>query len=450
MMTEDQWEVFAPGDAEESRDEPREAEVRRWIRDVTSDGLFFVAAYAYEMDGDEYGLLTTNYPDLPTALRVIDETVGRRGRQEGYRYTTGRYLRMDVAERLQSENVHLFKLRCMRFPGVTPREFGDAVRIFSPSLYPQMGFALVDLVGFTTRQDYQQLQMLRSLDLALEQCTWRSVGSRDPRERAWGKTSTGDGFYFFPERPRPLHNVRVLRTLLLMMAQLEYFRRVRKLDVRLKGAFTVGMSYTFYERDPEYDWAQPTPPHRQMLNAVGPATNDLARVMAKAQPGQLLITQQAVEYFSTFTPGFLRRLFVPSQRDLEEAAREDESAEEDAASEDLEQQKPEGVELTPALFLTDHLEAMAQQDLVVAQGNPRLPEDVRRSLSEISPDDIRFEFSPERPFRIPSKHEHEYYHAWNLVGTMSNWDTLVRVGVEYDDHSLLTESRFVTPGKPEE
>ena len=141
--------------------------------------------------------------------------------------------------------------------------------------------ALLDIVGFSLRTPFEQVAMLNSLSYSVNSAC-RQLLSRNV-EIDFARTTTGDGFYLW-NRNRSLEaNIALYKLLMLILTDNAVARRkAHGFPVpALRAALHVGEHYEFYQ----VEGLNPTP----FSYIVGHVTIELARMLAGALPGQILI-----------------------------------------------------------------------------------------------------------------------------------------------------------------
>ena len=251
---------------------------------MTRGGLYPVIGYGQlrrENELTRFSVLTSNIPELSHALDVFKQVVGSD-------YNLGQFVPHEDLQSLVSENPHLFRLQDIALPGiVAPTDVRDAASLFGPSYWPMRAFALVDICGFSVLQPKDQLAHLLSLDNAVRSAVKRCRGicSALGVTSSYSRSSTGDGYYIWHEEPGIPADLAVFTLLVAIMTQSEVMRTKGIFSMRLKGAFALGEVFTFFDR------LSPEAEHSAGHNAVGPVTNDLARLIAAAKPSQILVKE---------------------------------------------------------------------------------------------------------------------------------------------------------------
>jgi hypothetical protein len=345
---------------------------------ITNDGLFPVVAYSpLRWDGGmtTFSVLTSNIPDLSHALDTYEQVLGRG-------YNLGQNVELSDLESLVSHNPHLFSLREVRIrETIDPTVVRDVASRFGPSYWPVKGFALVDVCGFSTLQPRDQLAHLLSLDNAVRSAVRRLTGICQALSitGSFSRSSTGDGYYIWHRQPGIPEDTGVFALLIAIMTQSEAMRSQGIFPMRLKGAFAVGEVFTFFDR------LSTESQHLAAQNAVGPVTNDLARLISVARPSQILVK-------------------------------------------DFDRRGTRAGNLTPSTLITQvaaHFSTEHRRDCELA----------------FEPN------SPSPPLRIQDKHG-DFHHCWNLNGVVFNQfspsesPTMQRIGLKPDLAAELEHYSF--------
>ena len=223
--------------------------------------------------------MTSNIPELSHALDIFKQVIGSD-------YNLGRFVQLSDLRNLVSQNPHLFRLHNVTIHEIVgPTDVRDVASLFGPSFWPLKAFALVDISGFSKLQPNDQLAHLLSLDNAVRSAVKRCRGicSSLGIDLSFSRSSTGDGYYIWHEQPGIPADIGVFSLLVAIMTQSEVMRTRKTFPMRLKGAFAIGEVFTFFDR------LSVEPGQYASQNAVGPVTNDLARLIALAKPSQILM-----------------------------------------------------------------------------------------------------------------------------------------------------------------
>jgi hypothetical protein len=155
------------------------------------------------------------------------------------------------------------------------------VRRYGISFVPNRAVALFDIVGFSLLEPFEQMTQLNSLAHSLNSAHSRMLGNRMPVNFA--RSTTGDGFYIWNRDLSIEANTSLYHFMHLALADNAIARRkARGRTVPLlRACFHVGGCYEFYQAE----GLNPT----IYSHIVGDATIDLARMIDRAMPGQILV-----------------------------------------------------------------------------------------------------------------------------------------------------------------
>ncbi len=249
-----------------------------FLRSKTSFGLYPLVAY--DLNGDDVTLLTTNIPDLPLAIRVLEEVTKRD-------YDLGSYTPGNTLEWITSQNPHLFRRHPGPIPGLSALdkpEVGRLISCFGAPHYRQKAFLLVDICGFSQLNYAEQLSQLYSLNNIFSQGVYRArtFSTALGLPNRFARASTGDGFYSWHSAVGGNADVATFMLLLCLLERSEALRS-EGFPMRLKASFMISSAFLLYETTDAHN----TDP--RAVNAVGAATNGAARLLEAARPGQILI-----------------------------------------------------------------------------------------------------------------------------------------------------------------
>jgi hypothetical protein len=270
--------------------------------DATQAGIFPLVAYTVESDAHHgvtrIGAVTTNIRIFPYSVRLLERT--------GTRYNLAQPIPLSTARRLVEGYPDIFRWMEMKLDLLQPADFAHLemiVKCVSPTFWVERAFALVDICEFSKLAPYYQSAQLLSLDhivrTATQRCQYfcRELGISSTFARA----NTGDGYYLWHAEVGGTCDTAVFLLLLCVMASAEAIRAEHNFPLRLRGAYAVGSTFTFYDRSLDVTGAdvfrEDVWDRREL--AVGPVTNALARMIAQARPRQILVgefsrTEQAV------------------------------------------------------------------------------------------------------------------------------------------------------------
>lgn len=189
---------------------------------------------------------------------------------------------------LQARPLHLdlpFKIRSETTAGDVEPEAVDAViRRYSIVRTAHRAVMLFDIVGFQAATPVEQLAQFTSLESSISSAGERLCELGLPVELA--RSTAGDGFIYVWNRSSGLDaDLRTYAALLLALIDNEVSRQTvgaaSPLVPRLRAGFTVGSHYSYHQ-------VEGTKP-RSFEYATGQVTISLARIVAKALPGQILV-----------------------------------------------------------------------------------------------------------------------------------------------------------------
>jgi hypothetical protein len=155
------------------------------------------------------------------------------------------------------------------------------VRRYGVSYVASRAVALFDIVGFGLLRPFEQMTQLNSLAHSLNSAHSKMLGNRLPLNFA--RSSTGDGFYIWNRDLGVEPNTSLYHLMHLVLADNAIARRKARARAvpLLRACFHVGACYEFH--------------HAEGLNPtlysqiVGDVTIELARMIERAMPGQILV-----------------------------------------------------------------------------------------------------------------------------------------------------------------
>ena len=193
----------------------------------------------------------------------------------------------NVATLLSIEKVH-FRLRS-RLTG-TPREeefIEQMVKRYSISYVPSRAVALFDIVGFSLLNPFEQMTQLNSLSYSINSAQSKLLSKEIGID--FGRSTTGDGFYLWNRDLGLAANINLYHFMHLVLADNAIARRkgAQNTVPKLRAGFHVGSSYEFHQAE----GLNPT-----VYNyIVGDVTVELARMIDRAMPGQILVGEFSPE-----------------------------------------------------------------------------------------------------------------------------------------------------------
>ena len=155
------------------------------------------------------------------------------------------------------------------------------VKRYSITYVPNRGVCLFDIVGFSLLSPFEQMMQLNSLSYSLNSAQSKLLTKRIGVD--FSRTTTGDGFYIWNRDLSLEGNVNLYHFMQLALADnaIAHKKAQHNTVPRLRACFHVGSSYEFHQSE----GLNPT-----LLNyIVGDVTVDLARVIERALPGQILV-----------------------------------------------------------------------------------------------------------------------------------------------------------------
>lgn len=165
--------------------------------------------------------------------------------------------------------------------GFPPEAISSLVKRYSITLVEDRAVALFDIVGFTRYTPLEQVTQLNSLSYSVNVAYSKLMGQ--DIEIRFARANTGDGFYIW-NRDRGINsNLDLYHFMHLVMAEnaIARSRASQHTVPLLRTCFHVGRHYEFYQSE----GLNPT----TFSYIVGDVTIELARMIEKARPGQLLI-----------------------------------------------------------------------------------------------------------------------------------------------------------------
>lgn len=157
----------------------------------------------------------------------------------------------------------------------------ELVRRYSVSLVRGRAVVLLDAVEFSLQPPLDQMAMLNSLSFSVNSA-YRQLLSKEI-DVNFARTTTGDGFYIWNRATNPGANVELYKLMMLILADNAVAQRKARSEwvPKLRAAFHVGEHYEFHQ----VDGLNPT----TFSYIVGQVTVDLARMIEKSLPGQILL-----------------------------------------------------------------------------------------------------------------------------------------------------------------
>jgi hypothetical protein len=155
------------------------------------------------------------------------------------------------------------------------------VKRYSITYVPNRGVSLFDIVGFSLLSPFEQMMQLNSLSYSLNSAQSKLLTKRIDVD--FSRTTTGDGFYIWNRDLSLEGNLNLYHFMQLALADnaIAHGKAKHNTVPRLRACFHVGSSYEFHQSE----GLSPT-----LYNyIVGDVTVELARVIERALPGQILV-----------------------------------------------------------------------------------------------------------------------------------------------------------------
>jgi hypothetical protein len=155
------------------------------------------------------------------------------------------------------------------------------VKRYSITYVPSRGVSLFDIVGFSLLTPFEQMMQLNSLSYSLNSAQSKLLTKRIGVD--FSRTTTGDGFYIWNRNLSLEGNINLYHFMQLVLADnaIAHKKARRNTVPQLRACFHMGSSYEFHQAE----GLNPT-----LYNyIVGDVTVELARMIDRALPGQILV-----------------------------------------------------------------------------------------------------------------------------------------------------------------
>ena len=164
---------------------------------------------------------------------------------------------------------------------LSPELVSGLVTRYGVSLVTERAVMLLDAVGFSLHTPLEQVAMLNSLSCSVNSA-YRQLVSEDVQIN-FARSSTGDGFYIWNRSRTADAGVALYKLMMLILTDNAVAqRKAKRFPVpKLRTAFHIGEHYEFYQ----VEALNPT----TFSYIVGQVTIELARIVEKALPGQILL-----------------------------------------------------------------------------------------------------------------------------------------------------------------
>ena len=170
------------------------------------------------------------------------------------------------------------------------------IKRYSISYVPNRGVSLFDIVGFSLLRPFEQMMQLNSLSYSLNSAQSKLLTKRIGVD--FSRTTTGDGFYIWNRELSLDGNVNLYHFMQLVLADNAIAQKKARHNTvpKLRACFHVGSSYEFHQ-------AEGLSPSLSNY-IVGDVTVELARMIERALPGQILVGEFRADMPGTETvPG---------------------------------------------------------------------------------------------------------------------------------------------------
>jgi hypothetical protein len=161
------------------------------------------------------------------------------------------------------------------------------IKRYSITYVPSRGVSLFDIVGFSLLSPFEQMMQLNSLSYSLNSAQAKLLTKRIGVD--FSRTTTGDGFYIWNRTLGLEGNVNLYHFMQLVLADnaIAHKKAQHNTVPRLRACFHMGSSYEFHQAE----GLNPT-----LYNyIVGDVTVELARMIERALPGQILVGEFRAE-----------------------------------------------------------------------------------------------------------------------------------------------------------
>lgn len=199
-----------------------------------------------------------------------------------------------VGRLLGIESTHLRLREPLKNTAAQNEIIEKMVKRYSITYVPNRGVSLFDIVGFSLLSPFEQMMQLNSLSYSLNSAQAKLLTKRIGVD--FSRTTTGDGFYIWNRDLTLEGNINLYHFMQLALADnaIAHKKATHNTVPRLRACFHVGSSYEFHQSE----GLSPT-----LYNyIVGDVTVDLARVIERAMPGQILVGDFRAEMPTTDAP----------------------------------------------------------------------------------------------------------------------------------------------------
>jgi hypothetical protein len=195
---------------------------------------------------------------------------------------------MDNVARLLGIDKTYLALRADLAANAAHRQIVDKmVRRYGITYVPSRAVVLFDIVGFSLLTPFEQMTQLNSLSYSLNSAQSKLLNKKIGIDFA--RSTTGDGFYIWNRDLDLEANINLYHLMHLILADNAIARQKARHNTvpKLRACFHAGSSYEFHQSE----GLSPTLSHY----IVGDVTVELARMIERALPNQILVGEFAVE-----------------------------------------------------------------------------------------------------------------------------------------------------------
>ena len=268
--------------------------LERKIRRIWSLGKYALLAWTRTNNG--INILSVASTDLSSCFfdnfsrkqKSVIRALGSFDDRESYLrnlISTSRELEQPVFEKALA----VFNVQAKRIKLMLPSKNTDGMRRMIDNLFRRYSISyvedraaiLIDIVGFSLYSQVERVLVLNCLAYSISAAHEQLLGKKINFEFA--RSSTGDGFYIWNRDSSIEANISLYHLMHLILAYNSIDRKYTrsKCIPVLKTAFQVGSCYEFYQCED----LKPT----KYNYLVGDLTIELARLLEKAMPGQILM-----------------------------------------------------------------------------------------------------------------------------------------------------------------
>jgi len=249
----------------------------------SSDGVTLLIVHHYAIAN--YVIATASAPPENTSATSDPHAFVMR-MLTGSRHFTTRQLN-NAARLLETELVPVTLRQPLTLTEDESQIVDRLVRRYSVSYVASRAVALFDIVGFSLLSPFEQMTQINSLSYSLNSAHSNMLHKRMNIDFA--RSSTGDGFYIWNRDLGIEANTHLYHFMHLVLADNAIARRkaLGRTVPLLRACFHIGSCYEFYQAE----GLNPT----MGSDIVGDVTIELARMIERALPGQILVGEFLVK-----------------------------------------------------------------------------------------------------------------------------------------------------------